>query len=163
MCGRGVVVVDEVDKEIEEVQKQIKNFEAKATEELEEGADDNKVFAQESSFTGVCFVILNKPVDCLRVLEAQDSFFFGLIKRFLGCFVCMDNSGYWWFERAPEPTDIYWENLDVGTCTRIIASLFSYAATGFLILLCLIIIMAIKQAKTSRIAEMKASKQVQEF
>ena len=163
LCGRRLVDLDEIEKEAEEVQKQIKSFESKATVDLSKDADDNAMFARESSFTGVCFVIMNKPVDCLKVLESQDSFFYGKLKRFLGCFVCMDNSSYWWFERAPEPTDIFWENLDVSTCTRVVASLFSYAATAFMIVMCLGIITAIKQAKTSAIADMKKSGKIVEF
>ena len=100
---------------------------------------------QRESFTGIVFVVLSTPQDQLKVLEKQDSAVFGKFKRTLfGC--CYgSNESKWIFERAPEPTDINWENLKHGTMTRILSGIGVYIATGLLIMCCLGIIATIKQ------------------
>jgi hypothetical protein len=37
------------------------------------------------------------------------------------------------FERAPEPTDIFWENLGVSTISRVFSSLLSWFFTVLII------------------------------
>jgi hypothetical protein len=45
----------------------------------------------------------------------------------------MKKSEFWILERAPEPTDILWENLKTSTFSRINRSFFSFIATIILI------------------------------
>lgn len=61
----------------------------------------------------------------LKVLRGQsDSFLLRFLKLFCGC--CCSKTGKWIFERAPEPDDIQWENLEVSTCMRICNNFGSY-------------------------------------
>lgn len=45
------------------------------------------------------------------VKNSKDGNFMKLLKFLFRC--CFDKSSLWKFQRAPEPTDIYWENLHV--------------------------------------------------
>ena len=59
-----------------------------------------------------------------------------------GC--CLNNKQRWIFERAPEPTDIFWENLNAKPVRRFCKSMFSYFSTAILIFICLGMIASIK-------------------
>jgi hypothetical protein len=62
--------------------------------------------------------------------------FFRFIKRALCC-CCSDESGYKWsFERAPEPTDVFWENLSVSALRRARNVIVTYLATLLVIGCC---------------------------
>jgi hypothetical protein len=62
--------------------------------------------------------------------------FFRFVKRFL-CACCSDESGYKWsFERAPEPTDVFWENLSIPALRRMKNIILTYLATLFVIGCC---------------------------
>lgn len=100
-----------------------------------------------------------KPSDCLKILANQDGVYWGRFKRFLfSC--CMSKESCWHFERAPEPSDIYWENLQISTFARLFAGLISMALTVVQILFCVGIIAGIKQwqdSEQSRIREIYRS------
>jgi len=79
----------------------------------------------------------------------------GKVKRFFfGC--CLSNESNWHFERAPEPTDIYWENLDVSTLARIIAGCISWILTAVQILICVAIIASIKYWQQEEMDKIRA-------
>ena len=59
----------------------------------------------------------------------------------------MNNKYRWIFERAPEPTDIFWENLSATTLQRIGKSMVSYFLTFLTILVTLGLIASLKQWK----------------
>lgn len=56
----------------------------------------------------------------------------------------MDNSSQWIWERAPEPNDIFWENMHVSTLRRVLYSSLSFLLTAALIIACFFIISAVK-------------------
>jgi len=70
---------------------------------------------------------MKTPADAMKVLNGQSSFYWAKIKGFFVCH-CLrgDESEYWMFERAPEPTDIFWENLGTSTINRVCSSLISW-------------------------------------
>ena len=139
LCGGPAINPDEVDAELQKVQDEIKVLEDRAKDE---GSKED----QEESFTGIVFVVLKTPRDCLKVLDNQDGIISGKIKRFFfGC--CMENESQWLFERAPEPSDIFWENLSTSTFTRLCGGLFSYIATTLMVLGSFGIIYLIKVAQ----------------
>ena len=49
--------------------------------------------------------------------EPEDNVLVAIFKSVCSCF--LDESSMWKFERAPEPSDINWQNLGVGLCRRI--------------------------------------------
>lgn len=68
-----------------------------------------------------------------------------MIKFFFGC--CFEKHNLWKFERAPEPTDIYWENLHVSNASRYCRATLSYVVSFILILLIFVGINALKEAQ----------------
>jgi len=89
--------------------------------------------------------------------------------KFLSRLICccaQSKSSYqyqWEFERAPEPSDIYWENLGTSTGERICRSMWSFMLTAFLILICLGVISAIKSAQMTHLEkEMENGKSFKE-
>ena len=75
-------------------------------------------------------------------------------KLFLGTFFgcCLGHRTKWYFDRAPEPSDIYWENLGHSTLRRIFRTTISYMLS--LILLC-VGIGIISSVKVVQIENMK--------
>jgi hypothetical protein len=57
---------------------------------------------------------------------------------------CLPRSWKYVFEIAPEPSDIYWENMGVTTLTRILKSMASFALTAVLMGGCVGFIFSIK-------------------
>ena len=90
---------------------------------------------------------MKKPTDMLKVLRGQsDSFLLRFLKMFCGC--CCSKTGKWIFERAPEPDDIQWENLEVSTCMRIINNIGSYLVSILVIGIANALIFGIKIQQT---------------
>jgi len=79
------------------------------------------------------------------------SVLFSWISHLLCC-CCQDKekvSTYNRFERAPEPSDVYWDNLSVSFFRRVRYIFLTYIATIFLIGACFGIIYGINKAKDS--------------
>ena len=125
LCGKKTVNSAEVEEELKEVEEQIKTFEKQASEDADAGA-------QEEAFTGIVFIIFKNPQECLRVLQANSTFPVTkfIMRTFFSC--CLPRRWKYVFERAPEPTDIYWENMGVTTLERICKSMASFVLTAIL-------------------------------
>ena len=90
---------------------------------------------------------MKKPADCLKVLREQEEKD-TLLRRFLtSCCGCMfgDHTALWTFERAPEPSDIYWENMDVTSFERVCRGSVSYFFSALVVLLTIVVIAKIKE------------------
>ena len=59
----------------------------------------------------------------------------------------------WHFERAPEPTDIYWENLGTSTVKRFLKTGISYILSFFTLLIGFAIISAFKAVQIAKMLE----------
>lgn len=77
--------------------------------------------------------------------DSKDGNFIRMIKFLFPC--CFDKHDHWKFERAPEPTDIYWENLHVSNLSRYIRATVSYIISFILILVIFAGINALKEAQ----------------
>ena len=135
MCSKEILDPKVIAAEVAACEEKIKEFEAQASND----ADPEE---QRSTFTGKVFVVLNKPKDCLKVLKSQDGYLLRLFKNLCGC--CLDESAFWRFDRAPEPSDIFWENLNVGTCEFVLRFICSIFFTFIIIVVCIAIISGIK-------------------
>lgn len=87
----------------------------------------------EENYTKVVFIVFEKPSDVMKVIKEEDGFFWGRFKRMIMPSCCFSNETFWMFERAPEPDDIYWENMNYTTCERVFRSFWSYIFTVFII------------------------------
>lgn len=71
-------------------------------------------------------------------------------------FCCGFNSpDYMVFERAPEPSDVYWENLYVSDFERFFRLVMTYFATFILLVICFVIIYLLNVASNNLNAETK--------
>ena len=61
--------------------------------------------------------------------------------------VCCNDKNKMTFERAPEPSDVYWENLNITTCQRFLRVACTYFGTVLVIGICFGIIYGINIAK----------------
>lgn len=67
---------------------------------------------------------------------------FWLYKLLCGC--CLDKDDYWKFERAPEPTDVNWENMGLTACDSCLRQFASLIGTFLMIAISFIAIYFIK-------------------
>jgi len=129
-----VIDIEKVDAELKEVKARLKSFEDTG----------NQRAGVPNKFTGTCFVIFSKPSDCSKVLQSyQQGAFWRAFRRVFGRF--FGTQFFWEWERAPEPSDISWENLGISTQKRIVNSLSSFGATAVLIVLCFLVNFAIEK------------------
>ena len=107
-CGARPVTMTEVKEELTEVEEKIAAFEKQAT-------DDADPEEQREKFTGIVFIVFQNPQDCLRVTANNNWFPMTkfIVRTFFPC--CAPDTWRFVFERAPEPSDIYWENMGVTT------------------------------------------------
>jgi hypothetical protein len=149
MCSSEQVIDLRTIKEMKKsIQGQIKEYEQRA-----ESAKTNQD-EQKDEFTGICYIILKKPADMLRVVkDSKDGNFMKLIKFLFPC--CFAKSSLWKFERAPEPTDIYWENLHFKNYSRYFRATLSYLVSFALILLIFMGINGLKEAQMEYKANFK--------
>jgi uncharacterized membrane protein YeiB len=68
-----------------------------------------------------------------------------------GC--CSGFKSKWYFERAPEPSDIYWENLNTTKCQRIFRTMLAYIITLALFGLGTFIIFTVKVFQIAKMKE----------
>jgi hypothetical protein len=83
------------------------------------------------------------------------------MRTFFRC--CLPRSWKVTFERAPEPSDIYWENMGVSTLERICKSMASFILTAFLMGGCVGFIFSIKQAQAASEAKAALNTEVASF
>jgi len=81
------------------------------------------------------------------VKAGQDGFFWRLFKNIFFC--CFNKEDFYNFERAAEPSDIYWENLNVGGCGRFFRMIASLIAMAFVSGICFAAIFGLTRAQKS--------------
>jgi hypothetical protein len=119
-----------------ETKRQLDEYERQATED----ANSDEI---EKKFTGVVFIVFESPSDCITIRRNQK---LPILKYIFGSifYACKNHSMTWYFERAPEPTDIYWENLGTSTLKRIFKTTISYILSLLLLAIGFGIISSIK-------------------
>ena len=81
------------------------------------------------------------------------------MRTFFSCCFCSENkSRSWVFQRAPEPTDIFWENMNVHVCKRIFNYIVSFIVTIIIMGLCFAFIQAVKSFKNKEDDDFKQRK-----
>jgi hypothetical protein len=130
-CGSMPIDIEAVRTELEEVQDKIKELE---TANLSE------------RFFGVVFCIVDRPSDANKVIDGQIGPNF---KTFIGIICCICSGcfpkGFWWrYRRAPEPSDIYWENLGIKFFERLLRGTASLVGTSMLLGFCVLAIWGLK-------------------
>jgi len=109
---------------------------------------------QKDLYIGTAFIVFEKPRDVFTVLTEFEESVMGKAWRifrtiFCGC-CCKPNDIYKYkFERAPEPTDVYWENLHIKTIQRIKNVLVTYTATLLVIGVCFLVTYGLNELKDS--------------
>ena len=63
LCKTAVINLDEVEAELKEVTEQIEHFEDRA-------GNKGDASEQEAAFTGIVFVVFDKPSDCYKVVNS---------------------------------------------------------------------------------------------
>jgi hypothetical protein len=90
----------------------------------------------------VAIVVVNAQVDQHYIILSEKKSFFSEI------FCCFsNNSSALTYERAPEPSDVYWENLNVTSMQRFLRVVLTYLGTVLIIGICFGIIYGINIAK----------------
>ena len=80
---------------------------------------DSSISREErmEKYTGKVFVVLKKDTHMTKVIgDEGDNLIVRFCKAFCSCF--FDSSSLWEFRRAPEPSDINWQNMGVGMVRR---------------------------------------------
>ena len=126
-CSTAVLNLDEVEEEFDAVAELIKGFEDRAG-----NAGDSE--DQEAAFTGIVFVVCQWPSDCYKVSERESGFMGRVCKSWFSC--CLAKEKLYRWDRAPEPTDVYWENLGVGWWERVVRGFLSDFFTFIMVVIC---------------------------
>lgn len=124
-------------------------------EELTNQVDFQKADSEvcEQKFTAKVFVVLRQPKMAFQV--ENDTGNWRLLKKYA---FCMNNEDRWCFERAPEPSDIFYENLGVGSIERAMLIAYSYFITAIVIGICVACIGSLKSYQREYIKDAKANK-----
>ena len=106
----------------------------------------------EEKFTHIVFVVFKNPKLAHKLVD--DTKGFRWWKNYApSCLI--NNEDRWYFDRAPEPSDIYYENLNVSTCERICLGIQSFIFTMLLMSICFVVVFSIKGYQKKLIAEAK--------
>lgn len=95
-------------------------------------------------YVGTAFVVFQKPTHAHMVLNSQDDSILVytlkmLWKNFCCCCYSKDNASNFQFAKAPEPSDVYWENMNFTFLRRFKVTLFTYFLTSLTIGVCLLV------------------------
>jgi hypothetical protein len=137
-CSKMPINIDETKKELEEVEERINDLENANLDER---------------FLKTVFIIVERPSDASRVIATQGNLYFKLILKFVCCCfsccfdTCLGKGFFWHFLRAPEPSDIFWENLGIRGCQRLGRAFASLIGTSIVLVLCILVIRFIKLAQ----------------
>lgn len=134
-----IIITEKMEEEMKVIDAEIDKLTANVSE------DNTDTDSKRGNFTGIVFVVLKTQKDMYKVLNGQPSSY-SRVWNYL-TFCCRDKSDFWYFERAPEPSDIYWENLGTWQIERVVYGFFSYFMTGILMGICLGIIFTVKTAQ----------------
>lgn len=125
---------------LEHCEKRIESLEAKF------GTGGEDAASREASFTGKCFVVLAKQADMHKVCDSQDQSILRWLYRH-SCAACGSAESTWEWSRAPEPSDISWENMQIGVCSRAGRGCASFLVTTALVGVAFVIIGFIKESQ----------------
>ena len=150
MCSSAVLDLAAVQTEMNEVTDLI------AAQEKTVG-NQGDVEEQEKAFTKIVFVVFEYPSDCQKVCEGQTHWTIRILKRIIDpCGICFDKSAYYAWSRAPEPSDVYWENLHVNLCQRYMRLVIANLLTVILVILCFAGISLLKKIQKNGLITLKA-------
>ncbi len=114
---------------------------------------------KDSLFAGKAFIMFNKPIDRLIVLNDNKLTFLGklvkTIARKLCCCCSKHDLTSIMFAPAAEPTDVYWEHLDSSDFTKIKNTIFTYVISLVLVGVCFGIIYGLTVGKINYVADHK--------
>ncbi|CDW71822.1 phage head-tail family partial [Stylonychia lemnae] len=142
LCKSETITLEQINKQIQEVSDQMTEFDAN----LAPGT-------KEELYIGTAFIILESQKDLQLMINLQDDSLFSLIFSWINhlfCSCCQNKENVSRnnrFERAPEPTDVYWDNLSVSFFRRVRYIFLTYIATILLIGACFGIIYGINKGK----------------
>jgi uncharacterized membrane protein YidH (DUF202 family) len=108
--------------------------------------------SKDDLYFGTAFIVFEKPIDVYYVLEAYERSPLSRLWRFIMrklfcCCISKESTMHYRFERAPEPTDVYWENLSVTGLHLIKNVIKTYFFTFCLIAACFGVIYGINVVK----------------
>jgi hypothetical protein len=118
---------------------------------------------REERYTGIIFVVLKNTKD-MELVAKSDSEGFGaelarairllllsILQTIFCCCDILDAKKTWTFKRASEPTDINFQNLGIGLIRRKCQTILVYIATTIILVLCGLMIWAIKKSQNEEI------------
>ena len=111
-------------------------------DKMEEYSKNLEPGSEAGLFIGVAIVVLSNQKSQFAILKSQEKSFFSSF-----CFNSKDSQTGYTFERAPEPSDVYWENLNVTSMQRYVKSTWTFCVTVLMIAACFGIIYGINIAK----------------
>lgn len=141
---------------LDTVNEGLEEYKAKV-EGREDEANSNEASAEvrQSKFTGTIVIVCKKQSEMYTVLNKQrNGCCWTIIKMFCGC--CLEKDDYWMFERAPEPSDINWENMGLTFAQACFRQLVSVALTLVMLAGSFLLIWRIKMYAKNELADILA-------
>eukprot|EP00347_Sterkiella_histriomuscorum_P022863 403336874 len=142
ICKSYTITLEQINKSIEKAQKEMIDFE----QNLAPGS-------KEDLYIGTAFIVLQTQRDQQTLINLYDDSIWTRLTQWISnkfCSCCGDQEKVTAenrFQRAPEPTDVYWDNLNIGFFERVRKILKTYFATILLVGACFGIIYGINVGK----------------
>lgn len=122
-CGKNIPLdYDIVESKLKYAESVVESLQQEVN--LEDNEDDNTMMRRKNKFTGKGFVVLKSQNLAYDVAaRSQMSCLRWTGKNF--CPFCCNKRDLWEIERATEPSDVYWENMQIGALDRLCRWVFS--------------------------------------
>lgn len=133
--------MEEIENEIIDLKEKIQKYE-------ENLAVDTSI----NLYVGTAFIVFQKPTHAHAVLNSQDDSLLLytlklLWRNFCCCFVSKNSASNFQFAKAPEPSDVYWENMNITFIRRFKVTLVTYLGTSLVIGVCLLLTWGFSELK----------------
>lgn len=133
---------------MEEIENNIIDLKDKIAKYEENLAVDTSI----NLYVGTAFIVFQKPTHAHMVLSSQDDSLLIytlklLWRNFCCCFVSKNSASNFQFAKAPEPSDVYWENMNITFIRRFKVTLVTYLGTSLVIGVCLLLTWGFSELK----------------
>jgi hypothetical protein len=148
-CSKIQLDMSKIETEIGDLKDKIKKFE-----------ENLQVTTSIDLYIGTAFVVFSKPVHASNIIAEQDdslvTYFFKLFfKTFCGCCINKADASHFHYERAPEPSDVYWENLNCPYMGRVKRILMTYFLTFVVVTFCFLINWGLGAVKDNMVEDLE--------
>ena len=126
-CSKVVLDLKKIEEDITVEEEKIK--------QIEEQLDDN---TKSKYYIGTAFIVFSTSKQQSKIVLHQDDSILRYLYNTIKASCCKGQASAFMFERAPEPSDIYWENLKTSFLAQTAKITLTYLLTTIVICFCFV-------------------------